>query len=124
MEKVAILHKALKSEEENEWNAEQFRDNVEDFMQHLRSNLGTKITYFNKLHVLEAHLPELVDAYGVLGSYSEQSSEALHYLLEKRMENFKRKAGSSNDEFELNKLEYSLRVQIELVYLSDGGYLY
>ena len=125
MEKLAVLHKSLRTEAEDEWDADVFRKNVEEFFQALRKNFGNNINYFNKLHILEKHFADMIDSHGVLGSYSEQASEALHYLFEERMKNFKNKQTSSDKSvFEINNLKYAMKIQYELVYLNDCGLLY
>lgn len=125
MEKASVLHKCLKMNVDETWNPTVFQNDVAEFFQVLRDNLKDDLKYTNKLHILEHHLAELVYSHGVLGPYSEQASESLHYLLEQRMENFKNKKNcQSNAEFEAKKLKYSMKVQNELVYLNDSGLLY
>jgi hypothetical protein len=69
-------------------------------------------------------LPDVIDALGSLCDYSEQAPEALHYQTEIRMEKFKRREPNDSIEtFNNARLQYSLELQSEFVYLYDLGLL-
>lgn len=125
MERVAELHECLKTEQSDLWDPNAFKENVKKFFELLRSKLENEVSYTNKLHVLESHLPDLVDSYGILGPYSEQGTESLHFLMDERMDKFKNRQNcTSKSDFMTKKLEYSMRIHYQLVFLNDKGLLY